>query len=151
LCWAEPAPAIARAFAGLSLAAEQAGTRFLAEDVRSWARERLKIWNGSDPGLGRAWLTTELHKLQDKHRPAGRLVLLSALAPDQVDKNVVREFRQADSSDAALLGAVAWSSFSAARVIGCWIAPKIESFREPHRPPRAQGVTFPIDRDSSFA
>jgi len=83
----------------------------------------LNAWDGSDPGLGRVWLASDLNKLQAKHWPAARLALLSTFAPHQADRDVIREFRRADSSDAALLGAVAWSSFSAARIIGGWMAP----------------------------
>ncbi len=123
LHWAEPSPAVARAFAGFAYAAERAGSMYLPAEVRAAVGDRLKAWDGSDPGIGRAWLASDLKKLQERQHAAARLALLSAFAPDQVDRDVIREFRQADSSDAALLGAVAWSSFSAARTIGGWIAP----------------------------
>jgi AhpD family alkylhydroperoxidase len=120
--WTSPSPTITRAFAAFALAAENAGSKYLAKEVRAAVQGRLNVWDGSAPGFGRAWMEPELMNLPDELRPAGRLALIAALAPDQAGDDVIRGFRQRSPGDAALVGAVAWSSFAAARTIGKWMA-----------------------------
>jgi hypothetical protein len=45
----------------------------------------------------------------------------AALAPHQIDATVIAAFRARWPADSALLGALAWPSFTAARRIGTWL------------------------------
>jgi hypothetical protein len=56
-------------------------------------------------------------------RASARLALLAALAPSQVDADVLDEFRRAHPTDPALIAAAGWASFTAMRRIGTWLAP----------------------------
>jgi hypothetical protein len=51
------------------------------------------------------------------------LVLLTALAPHQVDETVIRSFADPKNEQEKILGAISWASFAAARRIGSWLAP----------------------------
>lgn len=122
MAWATPAPTIAAAFARFAAAVEAAGARALPVPVRQLAQRTIAAWQGAAPGLGRAWLEDPLAELAPELRPAGRLVLLTALAPYQVDPATVAAFQPGQPDDAALVGALAWASLSAARRIGTWLA-----------------------------
>jgi hypothetical protein len=50
------------------------------------------------------------------------LALLTAIAPYQVDEEVIQRFRDYYPKDDELVGALAWSSFTAARKIGTWLS-----------------------------
>ena len=82
---------------------------------------RLDAWTGEDPGLGRGWVEQAVRDLDEGNRSAGRLALLTALAPYQVDGTVVRAFRERSPGDPQLLAALAWSSLAAARRVGSWL------------------------------
>jgi len=53
--------------------------------------------------------------LARRHRPAGRLALLTAMASYRVTASLVDEFRQLQPADAALIELTAWASMAAAR------------------------------------
>jgi hypothetical protein len=53
---------------------------------------------------------------------AAKLALLTAIAPYQVDDEMIREFRTIYKEDIQLLNVLAWSSFTAARKIGKWLS-----------------------------
>ena len=122
LRWAGASEPVAQAFAALAAAVEEFGALALGPEVRARVRAELDAWNGEDPGLGRNWVEGPLAELEDKIKPDGRLALLAALAPYQVDEAAIRAFRGHDTDDERLLGGLAWASFSAARVIGRWLS-----------------------------
>jgi hypothetical protein len=62
-----------------------------------------------------------LSGLDETSKIAGRLVLLTALAPYQVDERVVRAFIERFPGHDRLLNALAWGSLTAARKIGTWL------------------------------
>lgn len=121
MAWATGSPTIAGAFARFAAAVESAGDRVLPEPVRALAQHEIGAWRGGQPGLGRVWLETPLLDIPAEHRPAGRLVLLTALAPTQVDATVITAFQENYPDDAALISALAWASLTAARQIGTWL------------------------------
>ena len=60
--------------------------------------------------------------LDERSKDIGRLILLTALAPYQVDEEVVNSFTSHIIGDDKLIGALAWGSFTAARRIGTWLS-----------------------------
>jgi AhpD family alkylhydroperoxidase len=121
LSWAAPSPAIADAFA--SLAAASANNADLPASVLSLVERTLDGWDGLFPGPSRAWLTSLVASLPVIDQPAGRLALLTALAPFQATDEDVLAFREQYPDDEALLGVLTWSAFAAARRIGAWSVP----------------------------
>lgn len=124
--WAESNPAVAGAWARLSAVAEQAGAEVLSDEVRDLVREHVETWNGDDPGMSRRWVEDAVAGLREPDQAAARLTLLTALASYQVDQQVIHEFRQHYPSDAQLITATAWASFTAARRISSWLHPVLE-------------------------
>ncbi|RLK09999.1 AhpD family alkylhydroperoxidase [Micromonospora sp. M71_S20] len=121
--WAAGSPHVAGAMARAYAAFEAAGERAVPPAVRELVAERLDAWRGEETGLSRQWCERLIAPLPEAERAAGRLALLTAFASYQVDKEVVTEFRRHRPGDAALVDAVAWASFAAARRIGAWYAP----------------------------
>lgn len=121
LAWAAASPAISRAFAAFSGAAEEAGSQALESEVRKCVKGAVEGWDGAAPGPGRGWVEPAVAAMRRDQQPAVRLALLAALSPDLVDSDVVGEFKSQHPGDEILLGAVAWSSFTAARRIGSWL------------------------------
>lgn len=122
-CWAAPVPAIATAVARAAAGFEAAGRRALPDGVRALVRRQVAAWDGEPPGPGRAWCDDAVRVLTADQRPLARIAILTALAPYQVDGQVVAAFRTVRPSDAALVEATAWASFTAARTIGARLAP----------------------------
>ena len=81
----------------------------------------MKAWDGKDLALGRHWVEEAMDGLNEKSKDIGRLVLLTALAPYQVDEGVVNAFTAHITGDDRLIGALAWGSFTTARRIGTWL------------------------------
>jgi hypothetical protein len=102
---------------------EVVGRQALAKPVRALVRRELDGWDGAAPGLGRSWLEQPKGALAPEQRQAGRLALLTTFAPYQVDTATVATFQEAQPGDAALVGALAWASLSAARRVGAWLWP----------------------------
>ncbi len=121
LAWAKTVPTIAEAFARFAAVMEDEGEHALSEEVRGYVEECVQTWNGEDIGMSRRWCEQRLNVLDDASKAAGRLALLTALAPYQVDERVVSDFRAYYPEDEILLGALAWASFTAARRIGTWL------------------------------
>ncbi len=121
LAWAKTSPNIAGAFARFAAVINRAGREFIPEDIRDCVVKQVQAWDGKDPGLGRHWVEEAMSGLDEKSKNIGRLVLLAALAPYQVDKGVVNVFTTHISGDDRLIGALAWGSFTAARRIGTWL------------------------------
>lgn len=123
LAWAAESATVARAFAAFAAAVEEAGSQALEPAVRECVLARVEEWSGSEPGLSRSWAEPAVSGLEAKSRPAARLALLAALAPHHVAEDVIAGFLSQYPGDERLLGALAWSSFTAARRIGSWLNP----------------------------
>jgi AhpD family alkylhydroperoxidase len=128
LAWAAGVPSIAGAFARFAAQVEAVGKRVLAPDVRTFVQQQVHVWAGDDPGLSRQWVERALEGVTGEPRAASRLALLAALAPYQMDDEVIQGFRTYHPGDDELLGALAWASFTAARRIGGWLyAPSLQA------------------------
>jgi hypothetical protein len=100
---------------------DRAGKDFIPEDIRDCVVKHVQAWDGKDPGLGRHWVEEAINGLDEQSKDIERLVLLTALAPYQVDERVVNAFTTHITGDDRLLGALAWGSFTAAQRIGTWL------------------------------
>jgi AhpD family alkylhydroperoxidase len=120
--WAAASAPISDAFGSFALAADEAGAAALSSEVRARVSEQVGAWDGTDPGSNHGWMTSFLHGLNPRDSAGARLALLAGIAPDRVDENCIRAFRNEIPADGALLGAVAWSSLAAARRISSWIS-----------------------------
>jgi AhpD family alkylhydroperoxidase len=126
LVWAAGNPSVAGAFAGLAQAVEAAGERVLPGPVRVLVGERVQVWKGETMSMSRRWVEDAIVDLEEIHRAAARLALLTALASYQVDARIVEDFQAHYPDDAQLIAATAWASLTAARRVGLWLA---EPFR----------------------
>ncbi len=123
LAWAAASPTVAAAVARFATAVDVAGEAALRPDVRTLVTAHLAGWSGADPELGRGWIDDACRGLDVAGRAEARLALLVARAPWQVADGDVAAFRAADhAGDEALVGALAWGAFAAARRIGGWVA-----------------------------
>lgn len=111
LSWADGTVAVALARA--TAAFDAAGERAVDPVVRALVLRHLSAPDG--PGLSRSWVDEAVAELPQAQRPAGKLALLVACAPYQVDDAVVAGL-QAD--DAALVDLCAWAAWTAARHAG---------------------------------
>ncbi len=119
LAWAAASPAVAGAFARFAAAVDGAGAVALDAGVRAQVTAVLaRRPHGGEPGPGRAWLDEATAGFDGTRRAEARLALLVARVPWQVDDAVVAAYRAMRPDDAALVAALAWSAFAAARDIG---------------------------------
>ncbi|HEV2886382.1 MAG TPA: carboxymuconolactone decarboxylase family protein [Jatrophihabitans sp.] len=121
LWWAAGSPHVAEAFARASAAIEAAGRQHVPASVQAVLRSRLAGWDGQQLGLSRSWVQEEVLGLPAGEQAAGRLALLTALAPFQVDQPVIEAFRREQPGDEALIATTSWASMSAARQVGSWL------------------------------
>ncbi|MDH3200043.1 MAG: carboxymuconolactone decarboxylase family protein [Myxococcales bacterium] len=121
LRWAKSNPAIAGAWARFAAVVEEAGQRVLPEHVRALLLARLAGWEGEEPEISAPLVDDAVASLDEAHRPAGRFVLLVALASYRVDQSTVEAFRRTTPGDRALVEASAWAALQAARRIGGWL------------------------------
>lgn len=121
LSWSKQVATIARAFARFASTIDSVGSQTLSPEVCKLTQEQVKTWKGEDPGLSRSWTEQKIRGLSEASQAAGRLTLLTALAPHQVDDEVILDFQTHFPEDEELLGALAWASFTAARKIGTWL------------------------------
>lgn len=125
--WAEPSPTISRALAGWTAVIERSGVEALTPRVRAHVADFLSRWQGDPPPLSRAWVQQAVANLPETDHAAGKLALLAAVAPYQIDAPIIEAFRAQCASqgtleaDARLVDAVAWASFQAARRIVSWL------------------------------
>jgi hypothetical protein len=122
LKWAETNPTVAGAFSRWAAIVELVGERVLSPEVCTYVIEYISTWNGEDPGLSRNWVEQAISEFDEKFQAECRLALLTAIAPYQVDEEVIQRFRDYYPKDDELVGALAWSSFTAARKIGTWLS-----------------------------
>jgi hypothetical protein len=64
--------------------------------------------------------------LPQTDRACGSLALLTALAPYQIDEEIIRVYRLHHEADAHLVGVVAWASFEAAYRIATFLQASTE-------------------------
>ncbi|TDF92790.1 carboxymuconolactone decarboxylase family protein [Paenibacillus piri] len=122
LRWAKSHPIISRAFACFAADTEAAGHTTLPEEVRSNVRHYIDEWDGKEPGLSRKWVEQTVKTLSGPSKIAAKLALLTAIAPYQIDEDLIQDFRSAYEDDVQLLNVLSWSSFMAARKIGSWLS-----------------------------
>jgi AhpD family alkylhydroperoxidase len=122
LCWAKGAINITNAFARFAAVVDAAGKDLVPEEVRDFIGEQLQVWDGKEPGLSRNWVEERIVRLDKEAKAVGRLLLLTALAPYQVDEKVIGTFTASHPGDDKLLGVLAWGCFTAARRIGSWLS-----------------------------
>jgi AhpD family alkylhydroperoxidase len=118
--WAKPNPFIAGALAQFAANAERAGDETVPAEVRRLVIDHLAGWTGETAPLSRGWVEQLAAPLKEHYRPAAQLALVAARAPYQVDDSLIRDFRQIQTGDRALMQTVAWASFAAARRIANW-------------------------------
>lgn len=121
LPWAVGHPTLAAAFGRATAAVAAAGARSTPVDVRDLVHERLSGWDGTPVGVSRAWVEDASAGLAPRHRAAGRLALLAALAPYQIGTSTIDEFRQRQPRDQTLVELASWASLAAAIRVGRWL------------------------------
>jgi AhpD family alkylhydroperoxidase len=121
LHWANPNDHISAAYASFSRLIEQLGESSLSGNVRQLVKQQVDLWQGEDMGFSQNWLEELMTNLDESDQHTARLALLAAIAPYQVDKNIINRFREIYPDDEALLHVTAWASFTAARRIGRWL------------------------------
>ena len=120
--WAGSALEIGSRFARLAAALDEAGTHVLTVPVTRRVQDYVCAWTGEAPSVNRQWAERPFRNLDAAALAAGRLALLTALAPDRVDAMVIGDFRRHRPEPTALLAVVAWAAFTAAGRIGEWLA-----------------------------
>ncbi|HLZ56942.1 MAG TPA: hypothetical protein VKR06_08345 [Ktedonosporobacter sp.] len=123
LHWMSQWPTIAQAFSVWESIVEDLGTQALPTPVRELLDSIVGAWDGSDPGLSRHWAEDAIAPLTAAHRPIGRVALLAALAPYQMDASTMQEYLDLQPDQALVVSAVAWASWRATRRIGTWLYP----------------------------
>jgi AhpD family alkylhydroperoxidase len=121
--WTAARPALAAAFGNAETVIEGLGQKTLTYRVRQLVQDRVATWTGEKPGVSRSWVEDAVKDLDEHDRAAGRLVLLVAFAPYQIDEEIIEGFRDRQPADTDLLAAVSWASFIATRRIAGWLAP----------------------------
>lgn len=121
--WTAPRPTLAAAFGRTESVIEELGRTALAQPVRQLVQDQVGAWTGQEPGISRGWVDDAVQDLTERDRPAGRLALLAALAPYQIDEQIIARFREAQPTDTDLLAAVSWASFIAMRRVAGWLSP----------------------------
>jgi alkylhydroperoxidase family enzyme len=120
--WAAGDARIASTLAGATAAVEDAAAQVVTAPVRELISDRLRAWDGRPVSPSRAWADEAVAALDGPDRAAGRLAILTALAPYQVGRADVDEFRSAaKSGDDAVIALTSWASLAAARTAGSWL------------------------------
>jgi AhpD family alkylhydroperoxidase len=126
--WATIGSIIHRTFTRAAATFDMLGTQALPVPVRELVTTRLTQWRGEHPPLSRQWVNDAVASVAPPLRSPARFALLTALAPYQIDTEIVEDFRTATggtNADNRIVAAAAWSSFAAVRRINEWIcAPK---------------------------
>jgi alkylhydroperoxidase family enzyme len=117
--WAAGEPRVAAALARAAAAIAEGGARVVPQRVAEMVEDRLRSWDGQPFGLSRSWADAAVAALTGTDRAAGRLALLTALAPYQVAPSDIEDL--AGSGDEALIALTSWASMAAARRVGSWL------------------------------
>lgn len=120
--WARGHAILADALGRTAAAFDAAGTAHVTPAVGRLVAARVAAWSGAAAPLGRQWLDDAVDTLAEPERPAARLALLAAFAPERVDDATIADCRRAGADDAALVATSAWASFATARRIAAWSA-----------------------------
>ncbi|MFD0714674.1 carboxymuconolactone decarboxylase family protein [Paenibacillus sp. GCM10027626] len=120
--WVEHHPYIRCAFAAFADAVNRAGEQILTEEARTVVKQHIDAWMGEEPGISRKWAEQAVTSLAGRTRIAARLALLTAIAPYQIDDELIHEFQSAYKEDMHLLNVLSYSSFMAACRIGTWLS-----------------------------
>jgi AhpD family alkylhydroperoxidase len=125
LAWVTSAPPMATAFAALTDCLD--GSQHLPQAGRDVVRNTVQAWRGEPQPISSSWTTEHTDHLPEELRPATRLALLTSLAPHQVTDADVAAARPMLATDEALVTALAWAAWAAARRVGGWIRRPAES------------------------
>jgi AhpD family alkylhydroperoxidase len=128
LDWASGNAQVSTAFAGFADVVYRAGRETLSEQVRSLVSDYASAWNGESMGEDYGWVDDAIARVEVEHRAAARLALMTALSIE-VQPQAVTDFQLQFPEDAQLVAATAWSSFTAARRAGSWLAAGVSEIR----------------------
>ena len=129
LAWAAPAPAISAAFSEFASTVGRAGAEALDDPTRAMVEERVLAWQGEFPPPTLSWVEEHLSGLDREARPGARLALLAALAPYQIDDQLIADYRAQGADDARIVGAIAWASFVTAGRVAEWLVAPFDEGR----------------------
>ncbi|MGV9363734.1 carboxymuconolactone decarboxylase family protein [Amycolatopsis sp. NPDC003731] len=117
---AAPGPdgVLSDAFARAAAAIEAAGERSVPSRVRELVRRELKAWDGTPPGLSRAWVEPVLAELPAEERAAGRVALLTARSAYQVTAADIAALSPERTDDREVVELVSWAALTAAVAAG---------------------------------
>jgi AhpD family alkylhydroperoxidase len=115
--WARAAPTVATAWASFARAVEHGGSAVLSPPERGFVISVLEDWDGRGQPVHSGSIEQALRAVSPRSRPAVRLALLAAFAPDQVDEDIVEHFRRTCPGDRELVRAVSWAALRAVRRI----------------------------------
>jgi AhpD family alkylhydroperoxidase len=119
LAWAASVPPLATAFAALTECLDK--SPHLPQESRDVVKNAVLAWRGEPQPISSNWTTEHTDTLPDELRPATRLALLTGLAPHQVTDADIAAARPVLPTDEALVTALAWSAWMAARRVAGWI------------------------------
>jgi AhpD family alkylhydroperoxidase len=119
--WSKDKTNVKEALASFSAVVEEIGNTTIHHEVRSCVIEFIDSWRGENPGISKSWVELPTKNLAGEKKVSAHLALLTALAPYQVDENLVLSFRKHFPGDKKLLGLISWASFIAAKKIGSWL------------------------------
>jgi AhpD family alkylhydroperoxidase len=134
LGWSAANPGVATALARWAAAIDRHAAPDIPEKCRNIVTTAIAEWRGEDKGLSRSWVEPYLDGLDAAERAATKLALITAFSPTQMSDGVAEEFRRHYQGDAALVGLVSWSAFSAARRVAAWLAEAAGDLREEKGP-----------------
>jgi AhpD family alkylhydroperoxidase len=123
LQWMEKWPTVAQAFSIWEATLADLGAQALPTPVRELVDEHVVGWDGRDLGLSRKWVEDAVASLTADQRPTGRVALLAALAPHQVDASLMQAYMDLQPDPGLVISGVAWASWRATRRIGTWLYP----------------------------
>jgi AhpD family alkylhydroperoxidase len=121
LAWAAPSPSISAAFAEFASAVRMAGAEALDRPTRTLVEERVIAWQGEFPPPTHSWVEEAVTELDRDARPGAHLALLAALAPYQIDGELIDAYRVQGADDRQIVSAIAWASFVAAGRVAEWL------------------------------
>lgn len=133
--WARGRSSVAEAF---GRAASVLDGSVVSESVRLVVSGRLAMWRGEVPDDDE-WLGPAMTGLAAGDMAAGRLALLTAIAPRRVDRVLVDVVR-GRWGEQALVEMVAWAAFAGARRIATWLAADVSGAVA--QPEEAQVIPF---------